>query len=364
MIDVAIIGAGAAGLSAAIFAGETAAGTRRIVLFEGARRPGAKILVSGGGRCNVTNASVSERDYWGGPAPIIRSVLRAFDQRRTLEWMRSLGVELKLEPTGKYFPVSDSARTVLDALLRRVDAVGVELRSGVRVESVNRDGEGFLIALRNGERLRARRLILAMGGRSLPKSGSDGAGIEMARCLGHTVVPTVPALVPLVLAPDQPWPPAARLTELSGMTLTARLELREGTDGRRLFALTDSFVFTHFGLSGPAPMNLSRHLLRARHDRPGEPFTVALGHPDLPDLQAADAWLRDQTTAGPHRTAAQAVTALYPERLARLLTGEAADARANATRNAAGAGATACGRAAGDRRGARVVVRGNDRRRR
>jgi hypothetical protein len=323
--DIVIVGAGAAGLAAAIFAGETAADVSatppRIVLLDGAKKPGAKILVSGGGRCNVTNAKLSERDYWGGPAPVIRSVLRSFDERRTIAWMRSLGVELKLEPTGKYFPVTDSARTVLEALLRRVAEVGVELRCASRVTAVEPCAEGFTLTIRDQPPLIARKLILATGGRSLPKSGSDGLGLDLARRLGHTIVPTAQALAPLVLGNGSPDPAAARLRELSGVTIAARLELLDAT-GRRLFAWTDSLVFTHFGLSGPAPMNLSRHLLRARLDRPDETFAVTLGHPELPTAEAADDWLRAQAAAHPRRTIAATLGELWPERMARLLAGE------------------------------------------
>jgi predicted Rossmann fold flavoprotein len=333
-VDIAIVGAGAAGLAAAIFAGEAAAGKGlRIVLLEGAKKPGAKILVSGGGRCNVTNEMVTERDYWGGPRPIVRAVLRAFDHRRARQWMRSLGVALKLEPTGKYFPVSDNARTVLEALLRRVGEVGGELRAGTRVIGVERAAEGFTLPLAGGETLRARRLILATGGRSLPRSGSDGVGLTFAERLGHAIVPTTPALCPLVLRADAPDPAAARFAELAGVTLEARLELRDGA-GRRLFAWTDSLVFTHFGLSGPGPMNLSRHLLRARLERPDETFTVTLGHPALPTPEAADRWLREQARAHPRRTIATALTELYPERLARLLAEGLGEGTATGAANA------------------------------
>ena len=117
--------------------------------------------------------------------------------------MASLGVPLKLEPTGKYFPVSDQARTVLDALFRRVSEVGVEMQFETRITGVRRTENGFDIRVAGDEEagFRARRLILATGGLALPKSGSDGAGMAMARRLGHTVVPTTPALSPLIFAP-------------------------------------------------------------------------------------------------------------------------------------------------------------------
>ena len=324
--DIAIVGAGAAGLAASIFAGTAPApaGARRprVLLLDGARRPGAKILVSGGGRCNVTNEVVTPDDFEGGPRTIIRKVLKGFDERDTRLWFASLGVELLAEPGGKLFPASNTARTVLDALMDAVRAAGTETRFGWRVHDVRpaRD-DGFAItgaptAGGAPETLAARRVILATGGMALPKSGSDGAGFEWLRAMGHTVVPPVPALAPLVLGagPD----PAGRLAELTGLTLDVRLDLREA-DGRLVASRAGSAVFTHFGLSGPAPMDISRHLARNRADSPKRTLALTLGHPALPDVAAAERRLMDEARRAPSRMVATAMAGLYPERLARLL---------------------------------------------
>src|SRR5438094_829511 len=146
---------------------------------------GAEILISGGGRCNVTHDVVRAEDF-NGNRHAIAKVLRAFDVARTIEFFEQLGVPLKREETGKLFPVSDRARDVVDALLRAAREAGVEVRTGVRVTSL--DG------------LDARHIILATGGRSVPKTGSDGSGYALARALGHTVTPVFPALVPLIVA--------------------------------------------------------------------------------------------------------------------------------------------------------------------
>src|SRR5215210_5869462 len=127
--DLAIIGGGAAGLAAAIFAAEAAPRAARIVLLDGASRLGAKILVSGGGRCNVTHHAVLPRDFNGSSQNVVRNVLAAFDAEATVRWFASLGVELKREPTGKLFPVADSAKVVLGALLRRCEELGVAIRT-------------------------------------------------------------------------------------------------------------------------------------------------------------------------------------------------------------------------------------------
>lgn len=316
--DIAIVGGGAAGLAAAIFAGERAAGTHaRILVLEGARKPGAKILVSGGGRCNVTNERVGEDDYNGATKPVIRRVLKSFDERRTLAWMRDLGVELKLEPTGKYFPVSDRARTVLEALLARVRAVGVDLRTGTRVRRIEPIDEGFRLHHGDDSILTARRVIMATGGLSLPKSGSDGAGLQWMREMGHAVVPTTPALAPLVYTPGEE---SGVLGGLSGLTTDARLEVRDAS-GRRLYDFTGSLVYTHFGLSGPAPMNASRHVAQARLATPDNPPVVTLGHPDFATAEKANDWLLAQCSLHPKRSAPSLLEALFPARLAEVVAG-------------------------------------------
>jgi predicted Rossmann fold flavoprotein len=254
--DVAIIGAGAAGLAAAIFTKQLRPALS-VVLLDGATRPGAKILVSGGSRCNVTNTVVTERDFNGGRRPSIRRILRRFPIPATIDFFASLGVRLHVEEHGKLFPDTNRARDVLDALLGEVRRLDVELRAGTRVVDIARAGDGFRIGTSRGE-LRARATVLATGGQSLPKSGSDGAGYEMARRLGHAIVPTTPALVPLTLADS----PTAIHRELSGVSHEVELTLR--IDRAIALRMRGSLLWTHFGISGPVVLDISRHWLRAR----------------------------------------------------------------------------------------------------
>lgn len=319
--DIAIVGAGAAGLAAAIFAGEAEQGRAlRIVLLDGARKPGAKILVSGGGRCNVTNETVTPEDYCGGPRHTIRSVLAAFDNRRTVAWMESLGVALKLEPTGKYFPVSDKARTVLDALLARAEALGVELRAGARVQALEPRENAIALRIDGAAPLEARRAIVATGGLSLPKSGSDGWGLEELRRLGHTIVPTTPALVPLVLEAGPML--AGRFADFSGLTLEASIAVRDER-GRALAQRAGSLLFTHFGLSGPAALDISRHWLRVRLEAGGATPRATLAFGDLESVAQADEWFRDAAARTPRRRVAAALAEVLPERLAEAIAGDA-----------------------------------------
>jgi len=238
-VDVAVVGAGAAGLMAAIFA---ARGGARVVALDGAKKLGAKILISGGGRCNVTHDVVHASDF-NGSRNAIAKILRTFDVPATIDFFASLGVTLKREETGKLFPTTDKAKTVLDALLRAAE--GVEIRTGYKVTAIER---GFVI----NDELHARKVILAAGGRSVAKTGSDGSGYALAKAVGHTVTPTFPALVPLLLPNGHP------LTTLSGLSVDAELAVRSPT-GKVLHRERGSMLFTHFGLSGPVVLDVSRH---------------------------------------------------------------------------------------------------------
>lgn len=250
--DLAIVGAGAAGLAAAIFAAE-AAPSCRIVLLERSATLGAKILISGGGRCNVTNAVVGPQDF-NGTQPVIRNILAAFDEQATVRWFSSLGVVLKEEEHGKLFPSSDRARSVLDALVERCRALGVDILCRHRVDDIRHDA-GFIL---QGESfaLRGRRVIFASGGQSLPRTGSDGLGWEIVRRLGHTVTFTFPALVPLVL------PVTFFHSRLSGVSHV--VELSTFVDGKLADRRAGSLLFTHFGVSGPVVLDASRHWIEAR----------------------------------------------------------------------------------------------------
>jgi len=250
---VAVIGAGAAGLMAAIFAGRAG---KRVVAFDAAPKIGAKILISGGGRCNVTHDVVRAEDF-NGNRHAIAKVLREFDVAQTVAFFEELGVPLKREETGKLFPVSDRARDVVDALLRAAGEAGVEIRTGVRVTSL--DG------------IDAKHIVLATGGRSVPKTGSDGSGYALARALGHTVTPVFPALVPLIVAEGH-WARA-----ISGTSVEAELMVKSPS-GRVLHRERGSMLFTHFGISGPAVLDISRHFIAAQpatlsaNFLPGETF--------------------------------------------------------------------------------------------
>jgi predicted Rossmann fold flavoprotein len=263
--DVAVIGAGAAGLAASIFAAR-AAGAGRVVALDGARRIGAKILISGGGRCNVTNAVVTERDFWGGNRHLVKKVLRALPVGATVEFFRELGVTLAEEEDGKLFPTSNRAATVLAALVAEAERRGVRLQAGARVTEILRTAEGFAVHTAAGV-VAARRVVLATGGLSIPKTGSDGAGYNFARALGHQVVPTTPGLAPLVLDGDWHQP-------LSGVSQRVRIDVDAAGAPRARHA--GALLWTHFGISGPAALDVSRLWHRAVLEERSVTLTASL----------------------------------------------------------------------------------------
>jgi predicted Rossmann fold flavoprotein len=274
--DVAIIGAGAAGLATAIFLRRLDAEVR-VTVIDAARRPGAKIVISGGGRCNVTNAVVSERDFWGGRRSTIRHVLRAMPVADTIEFFERLAVPLKVEPGGKLFPVSDRSRDVSEALLRELDRCGARLDAPRRVTGVSASASGFQLESDRGH-ISASRVVLATGGCSLPKTGSDGGGYALARSLGHTIVPPTPALAPLVLGGSS----EGRHVALSGVSLDVVLSI--WIDGAVSERLGGALLWTHFGVSGPVVLNASRHwergILEGRQTAVTVNFLAGIGFDD------------------------------------------------------------------------------------
>lgn len=298
--DIAVVGGGAAGLMAAIFAARHAAG-RRVLVIDGAAKIGAKILIAGGGRCNVTH-DVVEPDDFNGNRNAIAKVLRTFPVEQTIAFFLELGVKLKREEGGKLFPVTDKARTVLDALLRAARDAGAEVMTGAKVLQCTGNARGLELTTASGA-IEAKAAILATGGRSVPKTGSDGHGYTIAHSLGHTITDTFPGLVPLVIE-EAHW-----MRELSGTSAEAELEVRSST-GRVLRRERGSLLLTHFGLSGPVALDISRHWIAARRSDAGTTLAVNF----LPGI-SLDEILLEAAAKNPRATIGSALRGRVPQRI-------------------------------------------------
>ena len=303
---ILIIGGGAAGLAASIFAAEHYPNTR-IVVLDGARSIGTKILVSGGGRCNVTNATVTHKDFHAPPR-IVQRILKRFNEHDTVQWFESMGVPLKEESTGKIFPVTNKSRSVLSALLRRCEELGVEIKTRHRVSAMTKNNDGYCVEHEKGQ-IVAERVILATGGKSLPKSGSNGFGWNIAQQLGHTMTKCYPALVPLVLD-DQFFH-----KELSGTSHDATITTT--VHGKLVDRRTGSFLWTHFGVSGPVVMDASRYWVKAYEQGLKTTFSLSF----FPDqtFDEIDRWLRPSEPNCRRKSLGAFLSQRLPQRVAKTL---------------------------------------------
>lgn len=301
--DLVVVGAGAAGLAAAIFTARRNPALR-IIALDGAKKPGAKILVSGGGRCNVTNREVRVEDFCGGSSHIIKRILNELPVAETIEFFCEIGVDLHEEEFGKLFPNTNKAHTVLSALLAEARRLNVDLRCDNRVTTIETTPDGFVIST-NRDQLRAARVVLATGGKSLPKTGSDGFGYSLAEKLGHTLVPTTPGLAPLLL--DGPFH-----KPLSGIAHDVQLTIL--AEGRKPVRIRGPMLWTHFGISGPAALDASRHWHRAKIEN--RPVTVKANLLPNETLESLESLLMRDATDHPRQRIVNFLADLLPARVA------------------------------------------------
>lgn len=295
--DVIIIGAGAAGLMCAQAAGQRG---RRVAVLDHAAKAGAKILISGGGRCNFTNLGAGRECYISGNPHFAKSALKRYTQHDFLALVNRHRIAWHERRWGQLF-CDDSARQIVAMLLDECAAAGatggaVDIRLGSRVTDISRPDDGFRVATDQGD-FTAPRLVLATGGLSIPKMGATGFALDVARRFGLAVTETRPGLVPLRFADAD----LAMMRGLTGISLEAEVSC-----GKRRFR--EALLFTHRGLSGPAILQISNYW------RPGEAISVNL----LPDSDAA-AVLAERKASRPKAELRTILAELLPTRLAHAL---------------------------------------------
>ena len=296
-VDVLIVGAGAAGM---MCAGEAGRRGRSVRLIDHARAPGEKIRISGGGRCNFTNLGTGPANFLGENPRFATSALRRFTPQDFIRRVDRAGIAWHEKTLGQLF-CDDSAKQIIRMLTDDLRAGGARLSLGVSVERVGRSGDGFEAALSDGSVVRASSLVLATGGKSIPKMGATGWAYDTARAFGLRVTETRPALVPLTFEAGL----LERLKPLAGVSVEAVV-----SHGRTRFA--EGLLFTHRGLSGPSVLQISSWW------REGDAISVAMA----PGVDVF-ATLRAMKAENGRQASHTALSRIVPRRLAEVLVEEA-----------------------------------------
>lgn len=301
---VAVVGGGAAGLMAALWAARSGAD---VVVLESTKDGGRKILISGGGRCNILPAVVQPERYVTDSSPnTLKKMLRSWPLEEQKAFFEAdLGIPLALEEdSAKIFPASNRARDVRDALVAAVQSASGKIWFGAKVVGLaNRDGR-WHVEIQGAPPLEADAVVLATGGLSVPATGSDGRGLELVGALGHEIHPTYPALTPLTADPS---PHAA----LAGVSLEVTIR---APGAKPRFETTGGFLFTHRGWSGPSVLDASHLAIRGRPDGTRQELHVQWGDTD------AGVW--EETLVSGRGTVRAALTSALPKRLVDRLLAE------------------------------------------
>jgi predicted Rossmann fold flavoprotein len=300
---VVVIGAGAAGTMAAIFAARAGAAT---TLLERTKDGGRKILISGGGRCNVLPSRVDEARFVTASSPnTLRKIIRSWPLAEQIRFFEDeLGIPLEHEEESlKLFPASHKARDVRDGLMAESARCGVRFVPETGVADIAPVDGAWLVTAEDGRTWNADAVIVATGGLSVPATGSDGGGLSILRRLGHTLHPTYAALTPMTTEPGD-------FTELAGISLDVTVSAKSGSDAA---TASGGFLFTHRGYSGPSVLNVSHIAVRARATS-GERAALSVRWTPLTDEE----WNARLQPSGA-KTVSGAVRGELPERLATVL---------------------------------------------
>lgn len=271
MYDVIIIGAGPSGLMASIAAAENG---QKVLVLEKGKRPGNKLAISGGGRCNVTNRLPIEEIIKNipGNGRFLYGPFSVFNNEDIIEFFENLGVPLKEEDHGRMFPVSNKAQDVVNTLLNEMKKLHVNLKLETRVAKLLMDDEKILgVRLTTGEEVRAHAVVLAVGGKAVPQTGSTGDGYPWAERAGHTITTLYPTEVPLLS--NELF---IRKKELQGLALRDVAVSVLNKKGKTLITHTMDMLFTHFGLSGPAILRCSQFVVKEQMKNNKQPVTMKI----------------------------------------------------------------------------------------
>lgn len=312
--DVIIIGGGPAGLMAAVAASAEGA---RVCLVEKGGKLGRKLIISGGGRCNVTNAKEQEEliKQMPGNGRFMYSAFAQFNNRDIVRFFEELGVALKEEDRGRMFPVTDKAVTVAQALIDKLKRQGVTIRTNSPVRKVLYEGGRTVgILLQSGESLSAACVVIAVGGCSVPQTGSTGDGYAWAQEAGHTITELYPTEVPLV-ASD----PFIRDHSLQGLSLRDVELTLYAPNGKKVNTQEGDMIFTHLGISGPAALRMGHYvsITQRKHGSVPLSLTIDLMPSKSADQIAAESWARLEEQ--PKKAAKNVLKGYLPERLIPLL---------------------------------------------
>lgn len=258
MYDVIVIGGGSSGLMASIAASEHGA---KVLLIDKGDKLGRKLGISGGGRCNVTNAKEIDDliKHIPGNGRFLHSALANFSNRDIISFFEGLGIRLKEEDNGRMFPVSDKAKTVVDALVNKVREQGVHIKVNSPVKEVlYHHGQTIGVRLRSGEEIRSSAVIVAAGGKSVPHTGSEGDGYEWAEKAGHSITELYPTEVPLTSNES-----FIRTKALQGLSLRNISLTVWNPKGKKIITHEGDMIFTHFGISGPTALRCSQFVVKA-----------------------------------------------------------------------------------------------------
>lgn len=308
-VDTVIIGGGPSGLLAGIAAGRSGV---RVLLLERNESPGRKLLLTGGGRCNVTHWGPTEDlvANLSGNGRFLYPALAAFSNAGLLRLLSEAGVESAVEADGRVFPRSNRARDVLGALLSLLGKAEAEIRTNSRVISLEPTPGSFRLRTDGGGTIEAAKVIIATGGVSYPATGSVGDGLAWAKRLGHRIIPPLPALVGLLT--EEEWSRGIPGVSLRGAAV--RLSgVKRPEEG--------DVLFTHFGVSGPAVLNLSRYAVAALAAGAEKPVLSITTDPAA-SLAQWESRVEQAALANPHRNLAGLLAAWWPKALAVAVLGD------------------------------------------